>query len=152
MDYHELKELISNPEKMQMRHICQPVMMRTLLKSEGRMATTEEMARQFAANNPGLISYYKKRARIRPHNTLKKHSVVGYEKDRYTLLLDGQISGDQRDELIGLCTRRIEDRARSSKSEITYRELDKRAKSGSVRSDVLAMPKGVCVSCGVAAR
>lgn len=145
MDFADLEDFIKN--KMRMTHIYQPLMIKTLLES-GNTATTEQIARRFLNHDDPELNYYKKITKRWPHITLKKHGIVSYGKDRYTLLL-GDVTRRQKERLIELCDLRLSEFIDKDPWIKKFRELDARAASGSIRYDTLARAKGRCAACGI---
>ena len=144
MDYQSLEHFLR--KKMRLTHIYQPIMIRTLLQNDDT-ASTEEIAREFLNHDESQLKYYKNITKRWPHRTLKAHNVISYRKDRYTLLLD-EVTDGQRRRLIELCNLRLEEFIDRDPWIRTFRELDARSISGSVRYDVLARSRGVCAACG----
>ncbi len=56
MNFVQLKDFLS--KKMQMQHIYQPVMIKTLLESEGK-TSLEKISKAFLAKDQSQIDYYK---------------------------------------------------------------------------------------------
>lgn len=150
MDYESLERFIK--KKMRMTHIYQPVMIKTLLESKDGKASREEIARRFLGMDTSQLRYYEAIVGRWPHQTLKGHDVVDYSRKgkEYTLLLDGA-TREQKDRLIELCDLRLQEFIDKDPAIRRYRELDTRSSSGSLRYDILAKSKGVCVACGVTA-
>ena len=148
MKYESLEKFIK--VDMKMTHIYQPIMIKTLLESKDNKANKEEIARQFLGIDRAQIEYYKKIVGRWPHTTLKNHNIIEYNKkgQEYTLLLD-DITNEQRERLMELCDLRLKEFIDKDPAIRRLRELDKRSMSGSIRYDILAKSKGVCVACGV---
>ena len=146
MDFADLEDFIKN--RMRMTHIYQPVMIKTLLESDGT-ASTEQIARRFLNHDEPELNYYKKITKRWPHMTLKRHGVVSYKRDEYTLLLDGKITRKQRARLIEICDLRLSEFIEKDPWIKKFRELDAGAVSGSIRYDTLAKAKGRCAACGI---
>lgn len=151
LDYGSLEYFIK--KKMSMTHIYQPVMIRTLLESKDYKASREEIARQFLGMDTSQLHYYEAIVGRWPHQTLKSHDIIDYNRKgkKYTLLLDCA-TREQKDRLIELCNLRLQEFIDKDPAIRRYREIDKRSLSGSVRYDILAKSKGVCVACGVTSK
>lgn len=149
MDYRELEEFIHNTRKMRMTHIYQPILIKTLLESKDGSASVDEIARKFLDNDDSQINYYKKVAKRWPKITLKSHGVIKYKKDIFTLNLDHKLSPDERKHLIELCDLRLNAFIDEDPWIKKIRETDKTMINKSVRFDILARSKGICVACGV---
>lgn len=146
MDFADLEDFIRH--KMRMTHIYQPVMIKTLLESDNT-ATTDQIARRFLNHDDSEINYYKKITKKWPHTTLKKHGIISYKNDQYTLLLDGA-TREQKKRLIELCDLRLSEFIDKDPWIKKFRELDAKSISGSVRYDTLARAKSRCAACGIA--
>ena len=148
LDYDSLHHFIK--DKMSMTHVYQPIMVRTLLKSEDGKASKEAIARQFLGIDESQLNYYKAITGRWPHRTLKGHGIVRYDRkgEVYTLLLD-DVTAEQKKRLMELCDLRLHEFIDRDPAIRRFRELDKRSSSGSLRYDVFAKSKGVCTACGV---
>lgn len=136
-------------KKMRMTHIYQPIMIKTLLESNDT-ARVEDIARGFLNEDKTQLNYYMNIVRRWPHDTLiRKHKIAKYDKaaKKYTLLLD-DVSQQQRRRLIEMCELRLQEFIDRDPWIQKFRELDRRSMSGSLRYDILAKSKGVCVACG----
>ena len=149
MNYETLSNFIR--KEMKMTHIYQPIMIKTILKSGDNRATTDEIAGAFLNQDVSQLNYYKKIVKRWPHKTLKKRDVVRYHKDTYRLKLDAELSDVDRDRLIEQCDLRLSEFIDKDPWIQTFRELDRKAISGSLRFDILAKSRGVCVACGARA-
>lgn len=148
LNYKSLEQFLK--KGMKMTHIYQPIMIRTLLKSENKKTTVDMIARQFLSIDESQINYYKKITKRWPHQTLKAHNIVSYarKESEYTLLLD-DITPEQKQRLIELCNLRLEEFISKDPWIKKFRELDARSIGGSVRYDIIAKAKGICVACGM---
>ena len=150
MDYAELEHFIKH--KMKMTHVYQPMMIRTLLESEGT-ATPEEIARGFLNEDRAQLEYYTLIAKRWPSTTLRKHNVVEYtgrgKSAKFRLLLD-HITTEQKARLVELCDLRLNEYIDRRLRMPWYNRRGTREHiPGKVRYDVLAKSGGVCVACGV---
>ncbi|RNJ78518.1 MAG: HIT domain-containing protein [Nitrosopumilus sp. B06] len=146
LNYEELENFIH--KKMSMTHIYQPIMIRTLLESRDNTATVDDIARKFLNNDESQLNYYKKITKRWPHITLKKHGVISYEKNVYTLQMDKKLTTDEREHLKELCSSHLQQFIDRDPWIKTFRELDKKSINGSLRYDILSRSRGVCVACG----
>ncbi len=124
-------------------------MIRTLLTSNNT-ATVEDIARVFVNSDPSQLEYYKQITKRWPHITLKKHSIISYEKGTYTLLAENMTKKQKR-MLVELCNLRLEEFIDKDPAIKLAHEMDDRSVSGSMKYDVLAKTKGICAACGVKA-
>ncbi|WOV93548.1 MAG: HNH endonuclease [Candidatus Nitrosoabyssus spongiisocia] len=133
---------------MKLTHIYQPLMIKTLLEHSNK-ATVEDIAKKFLDNDKSQLEYYKKITKRWPHITLKRHKVISYEKETYTLLLDDHITNKEKNRLIELCDCRLQEFVDGNPMIINARNIDNRIVSGSLRYDVFAKSKTRCVACGI---
>jgi ATP adenylyltransferase len=147
VDYKELEKYI---KKMQMMHIYQPVMIKTLLNSNNK-ATTDKIARAFLEKDQSQIDYYKMITKSMPGKVLRKHKIVDYKNGYFRLQID-DITEKQKEKLVELCDKRLEEyQDKHGKKIWQHRARDNKPISGSLRYDVLAKAKGKCVACGISA-
>ena len=99
MDYKELHEFLQH--KMNMQHVYQPLMIKTLLES-GNQATVEDIARVFLDGDQSQIDYYNIITKNMPGKVLRRHKIVDYKNDKFYLLLDS-VSPEQKKNIIKLC-------------------------------------------------
>ena len=133
---------------MRMTRIYQPIMLKTILESDKNEATVEEIARRFLNEDSPQLEYYKKITKRWPHDTLvKKRKILEYDHGTYRLKTSG-LTAKQKERLKELCDLRHNEFLDKDPRIKRFKELDKRSKSGSLRYDVLAKSKGVCVACG----
>ena len=147
MKFADLEKFIS--KTMRMTHVYQPLMLKTLLESADNRATVEQIARSFLNEDDSQLNYYKAIVKRWPHTTLKKHSIIRYERGTYTLLLDERVSDVQRQQLIELCDLRLQKFVEGDPWIKKFRELDHKTISGSIRYDVYKKSQGRCAACGV---
>jgi len=147
VDYKTLEKYI---KKMQMMHVYQPVMIKALLNSNNR-ATTDKIARAFLEKDQSQIDYYKMITKSMPGKVLRKNKIVDYKNGFFTLQIN-DITEEQREKLIELCDKRLEEyQDKHGKKIWQHRARDSKPISGSLRYDVLAKARGKCVACGISA-
>ncbi|HET9773521.1 MAG TPA: hypothetical protein VFP25_00920 [Nitrososphaeraceae archaeon] len=98
------KDFIEN--KMKMQHVYQPVMIKTLLKSDKNRVSIRIIAKEFSNLDESQIDYYKVITRQMPGRVLKKHGVVFETLDGYSLNIS-YLTDSQRRDLIDLCDQKI---------------------------------------------
>ena len=146
LDYSELEDFISS--KMQMAHIYQPVMIKTLLESGGN-ATVDAIARAFLARDQSQIDYYKYITNVMPGKVLRKHKLVIYKNGTYTLDVQS-LTDQQKNHLIKLCNQKLDEyEQRHGKKIWKHRARDAKPISGTIRYDVISRAKGRCEACGI---
>ena len=150
MDYDGLSHFIR--KRMQMTHVYQPIMIRTLLESADNTATADDIARDIVDVEPTLLEYYRGRVKVWPHKTLLKHGIVSYKRGgggAYRLVLDDTVTKGQIRRLAGMCSLRLREFIDEGPAIRHMRALNDGPIPGSMRHDVLARSGGVCVGCGV---
>lgn len=144
MDYSRLEHFIK--KEMSMTHIYQPVMIKKLLES-GNRATKVDIAKEFVDLDNSLLKYYEGRVMTWPKITLTKHKIVRYKKNVFTLLLE-DITEKQRKRLIELCDLRTDEYVEKFQNRIGIKKT-RNPISSSIRYDIIAKAKGICVACGI---
>lgn len=147
--FSELKQFII--ERMRMQHIYQPVMIRTLLTSDG-IATVRSIAEQFLQKDESQIEYYMYITKSMPGKVLAKHGIVKYESGRFVLELEDRLTPEQKAELIALCEKKVDEYERTRGRLIwLHRTKDAAYVPGSLRFHVLKKARFRCELCGIAA-
>lgn len=147
MDYDKLSRFIR--KEMRMTHIYQPIMIRTLLEADSNTATADDIARDIVSVDPILLEYYKGRVRVWPHKTLLKHKIVSHKRGGvYALRLDRPLTREESKKLAEMCELRLQEFIDKDPAIKRMRALNDGPIPGSMRYDVLARSKGVCVGCG----
>lgn len=135
-------------DRMKMSHIYQPLMLIGLLSNHGTITVTQ-IAKEFLRMDPTQVEYYENITRKMPGTVLSNHGVVERQDDDYRLKGFSELSGDQVDQLIDLCEKRL-DGFMGTRGE---RLWDHRRQSGRIRgSDRFNVLKGArqrCEVCGV---
>ncbi len=136
--------------KMQMQHVYQPVMLRTLIE-KGGSASVEEIAAELLANDRAQLSYYREIVRRYPGPVLASHGIVRREGDRY--LLDGfaDLESSERADLLTACRERLQSYLSSREDPWRHRRRGTRPVSGTKRYEVLKRASFRCELCGVSA-
>jgi len=145
LDYDELEKFLN---KMKMQHIYQPVMIKTLIQSNGK-ATPQKIAKSFLAKDQSQIDYYAEITKNMPGKVLRKHKIVEYSEGSFKLDLS-QLTKEQKDALIRTCDKKIvEYEEKYGKTIWKHRARSSRVISGSVRYNVLTRAKHRCELCGI---
>ena len=148
MNFDELKQFIN--EKMQMQHVYQPMMIKTLLE-RGNKASVREIAQSFLQLDESQIDYYKVITNQMPGRVLKDHGVVSKEPNGYSLNIY-DLKETQKSELISLCKTKIQNyiESRGGEREIwLHRMKSPSYVPGTIRYEVLKRAKGRCQLCGI---
>jgi diadenosine tetraphosphate (Ap4A) HIT family hydrolase len=147
MSYFErLKDFICN--KMQMQHIYQPVMLRTLLERGGRSSITA-IAQEFLARDRAQLEYYEAITRAMPGPVLARHGLVEREGSEYVLPGAETLTNDEARELIGLCDQVLSEYVYSKGAGIwAHRRKSSGYVSGTLKYEVLKRAQFRCELCG----
>ena len=103
MNAQELLSFLDN--KMQMSHVYQPLLIRSLLDAGGQ-ATTRQVATDFAKEDEAQVLYYEERIKQMPLKVLRKHGVIDYHEGIMKLQVD-DLTFEKRTELRATCERKI---------------------------------------------
>ncbi len=142
------KELESFLKKMKMQHIYQPVMIKTLIQSDGK-ATSKKIAKSFLLKDQSQIDYYSEITKNMPGKVLRKHKIVEYLDGNFKLDLS-QLSQEQKNSLIKICDEKITDyEEKYGKTIWKHRARSSRVISGSIRYNVLTRAMHRCELCGI---
>lgn len=148
MDFDALVDFITR--KMRMQHIYQPVMIKTLLESDGK-ASIRAIAKAFAQQDESQIEYYEQITRNMPGKVLAKHRIVRYDSGNYFLKMR-TLTKNQQVQLIKLCNSAIEKYKEDRGMQIwQHRMKDSKVIPGSMRYEVLKAAKFRCQLCGISA-
>ena len=131
-----------------MSHIYQPVMIKTLVKSNNTASVTK-IAKEFLSKDQSQIDYYKEETKNMVGRVLRKHQVVKYEDGDF-ILNSPDFSEDEKNQIIALCDEKIKEYEEKYGKKIwKHRARDTRAISGSLRYQVLKDAKDRCELCGI---
>ena len=108
LSFKELKEFVDiktpkkpGKKKMQMAHIYQPVMIKTLLQN-CNSATADQIAKKINELDESNLSIFRNNVRDMPGRVLSSHGIVERDGNTYTLQIE-DLSDTQREKLIELC-------------------------------------------------
>ena len=147
--FPELRQFIL--EKMRMQHIYQPVMIKTLLESDG-VASVRTIAEQFLQRDESQIEYYMQITKSMPGKVLAKHGIVRYNQGKFQLELPHPLTAEQQAELVLLCEQKVDEYEKSRGRKIwLHRAKDSAYVPGSLRFHVLKRAKFRCELCGISA-
>lgn len=137
-------------ERMSMRHIYQPLVVRALLEGGGE-STVRRIATEFLSYDEAQVDYYVRIANRYPRATLKKHGIIDTSrKGFFRLNLDVErLTAKQRDELLGICNQKIRQFIDAYDGIIgDYRYNPDDLSPGNLRYLVLKIANGRCALCG----
>ena len=145
------KDLENYLEKMQMMHIYQPVMIKTILESDNS-ASVEQIAKKFLERDQSQIKYYKDQTKIMPGKVLKQNGVVEYDKGIYNLNVP-VLTTKEKSHLIRICDEKIQEYEKKYGKDIwKHRSKDSRLISGPDAFLVKERAKQRCELCGISAK
>ena len=102
MDFKRLEDYI---KKMRMMHIYQPVMIKSLIQSNGK-ATPRKIAKEFLAKDQSQIEYYTEITKNMPGKVLRKNGIVNYKDGSFELDLS-KFTEDDKKKIIKQCDEEI---------------------------------------------
>jgi diadenosine tetraphosphate (Ap4A) HIT family hydrolase len=144
MTYKEICDFIEN--KMRMSHIYQPLLIKTLVESEG-ISTTRKIALEFLRYDESQIQYYERVVKSMPVKVLLNHDVITKEKNQVSLNTE-TLSFSQRQKLISLCDSKLNEFLESRGLKLwDYRLIDNPVPD-SLRYKVLKKSNFRCDLCG----
>jgi len=91
--------------KMQMSHVYQPLLIRSLLDAGGQ-ASLRQVAADFVAEDEGHLRYYEERIKAMPLKVLRNHGVCSYQNGVLSLDVE-KLTYEQRAALRAACEQRI---------------------------------------------
>jgi len=144
MTYKEICDFIEN--KMRMSHIYQPLLIKTLVESEG-ISTTRKIALEFLRYDESQIQYYERVVKSMPVKVLLNHDVIKKEKNQVSLNTE-TLSFSQRQKLISLCDSKLNEFLESRGLKLwDYRLIDNPVPD-SLRYKVIKKSNFRCDLCG----
>ena len=144
MTFKEVCNFIEN--KMRMSHIYQPLLIKTLVESEG-ISTTRKIALEFLRYDESQIQYYERVVKSLPVKVLLNHDVITKEKNQVSLNTE-TLSFSQRQKLISLCDSKLNEFLESRGLKLwDYRLIDNPVPD-SLRYKVLKKSNFRCDLCG----
>ena len=130
-----------------MSHVYQPVMIKHLLENSGR-AKAEEIAIDLVQNDLSQVEYYTERVNSMVGKVLRKNQIVVKVKNEYELIGYRDLKEKDKDELIELCQRKIEEYKQKRGMLIwDHRRKNRSPIDGSIRYQVLNRANNVCELC-----
>ena len=129
-----------------MSHIYQPLLIKTLVESEG-ISTTRKIALEFLRYDESQIQYYERVVKSMPVKVLLNHDVITKEKNQVSLNTE-TLSFSQRQKLISLCDSKLNEFLESrGLKHWDYRLIDNPVPD-SLRYKVLKKSNFRCDLCG----
>jgi len=146
MDFNQLKDFLAR--RMKMSHVYQPVMIRYLLTNDG-FAHDTDIAREISQQDPTQIEYYRTITNNMVGRVLRNHGIVERVEKNYVLKNFSSLSSSEIDELIEICTDKLEEYLNKRGSTMwEHRSKGRRAVSGTIKYEVLKRAHFRCELCG----
>jgi predicted restriction endonuclease len=149
MTYAALREFLE--QRMQMSHVYQPVMLLTLLRSNG-MATKREIAEAIPSHDESQLEYYDQIVSGMVGKVLRKHGLVTWADGRFRLTDFDELTPSQIGDLAELCAAKLADYVSKRGSRVwEHRNRTLNVLSGTLRYEVLKNARFRCALCGTPA-
>lgn len=138
-------------DQMRMSHIYQPVMIKALLGSGGRMST-HDIAREILIYDISQIEYYENVVNNMVGRVLRNRGVVEKKKDVYELVAYDLLTDEDRQLIVEECDRKIDAFIQKRGLNVwEHRRKNRRPVPGSIRYEVLKRANFRCELCGISA-
>ncbi len=135
---------------MQMSHVYQPVMLRTLIDKGGK-ASVSEVAQALLAEDRAQLDYYREITKRMPGAVLRKRGVVEYGDGAYSIPSFDEMTVAERHELIALCQAKFDEYLERRADPWSHRRKSAGYVSGTLRYEVLKRAVFRCGLCGASA-
>ncbi len=146
--FTRLRDFISTA--MQMSHVYQPVMLRTLIEHAGK-ASVSEIARALLGEDRAQLDYYREITKRMPGAVLRKRGIVDYRDGVYSLPGFDEMTAAERHELIALCHAKVDEFLEKRSDPWSHRRKSAGYVSGTLRYEVLKRAAFRCELCGASA-
>lgn len=147
--FEHLREFLT--AQMRMTHIYQPVMIRTLLGSNGAASVTD-IAKSLLAEDRAQIEYYEQITKRMVGTVLTKNRKITVKQGQtYTLKGFDELSSDEIAKLIAICNKKLRVFLESRSDPWSHRRNADGYVSGTIRYEVLKRAGSRCELCGVSA-
>jgi len=145
MTYQELIDFLEN--RMRMSHIYQPLLIRSLVESDGT-ATLRQLAVSFVVQDESQLLYYEDRLKKMPLPVLKRHGILDWQGKLVTLNVD-RLTYKEKARIKVICEQKIQEFLESrGLATWDYRMLESDPVPDSLRYEVLRRGGGRCALCG----
>ena len=135
---------------MQMSHVYQPVMLRTLIDNGGK-ASVSEVAKALLAEDRAQLDYYREITKRMPGAVLRKRGAVDYADGAYSIPSFDEMTAAERHELIALCQAKFDEYLERRADPWSHRRKSAGYVSGTLRYEVLKRAVFRCELCGASA-
>src|SRR5271166_4464914 len=146
--FSRLRDFITTT--MQISHVYQPVMLRTLIDNGGK-ASVSEIAKALLAEDRAQLDYYREITKRMPGAVLRRRGVVDYQDGAYSISGFDQVTAAERHELIALCHAKFDQFLEKRADPWSHRRKSAGYVSGTLRYEVLKRAAFRCVLCGASA-
>src|ERR1700722_18527704 len=144
--FTRLRDFISNA--MQMSHVYQPVMLRTLIDKGGK-ASVSQVANALLAEDRAQLDYYREITKRMPGTVLRKRGIVDYDDGAYSIPGFHEMTEAEHHEIIALCHAKVDEFLESRADPWSHRRKSAGYVSGTLRYEVLKRAASRCELCGV---
>jgi diadenosine tetraphosphate (Ap4A) HIT family hydrolase len=135
---------------MQMSHVYQPVMLRTLIGRGGK-ASVSEVAQALLAEDRAQLDYYREITKRMPGAVLRRRGIVDYDDGAYSIAGFDEMTEAERYELIALCHAKLDEFLEKRADPWSHRRKSAAYVSGTLRYEVLKRAVFRCELCGASA-
>jgi ATP adenylyltransferase len=146
--FTRLRDFISTA--MQMSHVYQPVMLRTLIDKGGKAAVSE-VAQALLAEDQAQLDYYREITKRMPGAVLRRRGVIDYQNGAYSIPGFDEMTAAERHEIIALCHAKVDDFLEKRSDPWSHRPKSAGYVSGTLRYEVLKRAMFRCELCGASA-
>jgi ATP adenylyltransferase len=146
--FTRLRDFISTA--MQMSHVYQPVMLRTLIDKGGKAAVSE-VAQALLAEDQAQLDYYREITKRMPGAVLRRRGVIDYQNGAYSIPGFDEMTAAERHEIIALCHAKVDDFLEKRSDPWSHRRKSAGYVSGTLRYEVLKRAMFRCELCGASA-
>jgi diadenosine tetraphosphate (Ap4A) HIT family hydrolase/5-methylcytosine-specific restriction endonuclease McrA len=135
---------------MQMSHVYQPVMLRTLIDKGGK-ASVSEVAQALLAEDRAQLDYYREITKRMPGAVLRKRGIVDFHDGAYSIPNFEEMTTAERQELVALCCAKVDQFLEKRADPWSHRRKSLGYVSGTLRYEVLKRAVFRCELCGASA-
>src|SRR5271165_1211881 len=146
--FTRLRDFISTA--MQMSHVYQPVMLRTLIDRGGK-ASVSEIAQALLLEDRAQLDYYRQITKRMPGAVLRQRGIVDYDGGAYSIAGFDKMTAAERHELMALCHAKFDEFLEKRADPWAHRRKSVGYVSGTLRYEVLKRAMFRCELCGVSA-
>jgi ATP adenylyltransferase len=146
--FTRLRDFIAHA--MQMSHVYQPVMLRTLIERGGK-ASLLEVAQALLAEDRAQLDYYREITKRMPGAVLRRRGMVDCQGGAYSIPGFDDMTATERHELIELCHAKVDEFLEKRTDPWSHRRKSAGYVSGTLRYEVLKRAAFRCELCGASA-